>query len=227
MREIKLRGETKMFTKQMKATSLVALTLIVGLLVTGVVGFADGRSPEEGIMEDTYIELLAPKVGLKPAEMDEKMEEAMEQAAAEGERPISENYLEILSSELNTDAEQLKTTMTETKVEAVNKLEEEGTISAELAEAFKERAANFPFGYQGANQGNGQGAATGNADASGNQYGPSDGSGTAPRPEDGSGYGPGDGDVNDGVCDEDGPHGGRAGHDEEDDRSRGKGRGRN
>ncbi|KXB06759.1 hypothetical protein AKJ52_01680 [candidate division MSBL1 archaeon SCGC-AAA382C18] len=213
-----------MFTKQMKATSLVTLTLIVGLLVTGVVGFADGRSPEEGIMEDTYIELLAPKVGLNSAELDEKMDEAMEQAAAEGERPISENYLEILASELNTDVDQLKTTMTETKVEAASKLEEEGTISTELADTFKERAANFPFGYQGANQGNGQRAAMANTDGSGNQYGPNDGSGTAAQPEDGSGYGPGNGAGNDGVCDEDGPHGRRA---DDDDQSRGRGRGRN
>ncbi len=217
-----------MFTKQMKATNLVALTLIVGLLVTGVVGFANGKSSEKvGIMEDTYIELLAPRVGLKPAELEEKMDEAMEQAAAEGERPISENYLEILASELNTDTEQLKTTMTETRVEAASKLEEEGTISAELAKAFKERAANFPFGYQGANKGNGQKTAAGNADGSGNQYGSKDGSGTAAQPEDGSGYGPGNGEATDGVCDENGPHGRRAGYNDEEDRNRGKGRGRN
>ena len=216
-----------MFTKQMKATNLVALTLIVGLLVTGVVGLANGKSSEEGIMEDTYIELLAPKVGLKPAELDGKMEETMEQAMAEEARPISENYLEILASELNTDAEQLKTLLTETRVEAASKLEEEGTISAELADTFKERATNFPFGYQGANQGDGQRNASGNADGSGNQYGSKDGSGTAAQPEDGSGYGPGNGEANDGVCDEDGPHGRRAGRDEEDDQSRGKGRGRN
>ena len=216
-----------MFTKQVKSTSLVALALILGLLVTGVVGIADGESSEEGIMEDTYIELLAPKVGLKPAELDEEMDEAMEQAEAEGERPISENYLGILASELNTDVEKLETTMTETKVEAASKLEEEGTISTDLANTFKERAANFPFGYQGANQGNSQGASAGNADGSGNQYGSNDGSGAAPQPEDGSGYGSGDGEANDGECDGTGPNGRKADEDEEDDQNRGKGRGRN
>jgi len=194
-----------MFTKQMKATSLVALTLIVGLLVTGVVGLARGRSPrgksseEEGIMEDTYIELLAPKVGLEPAELDEEMEEAMEQAMVEEERPISENYLEILASELNTDVEQLKTTMTETKVEAASKLEEEGTISEELANTFKERASTFPFGYsnQGAEKGKSQRASQGKVQR------------------------------NDGRYDGDSPRGRQVGDDEEDDQSRGKGRGRN
>ncbi len=202
-----------MLSNKVHRTGLIALTLIIGLLVTSVVGIAGNEkgssTKETGIMKETYINLLAPKLGLEAEQLDSIMNDAMSQAKDEEERPISENYLEILASKLNNDAETLKATMIETKVEAAEKLASEGTISEELATTFKERASTFPFGYsnQGADKGKGSRIATGNSGGSGNRYGSNDGSNKALQPEDGSGYGAGNGKADEGECSGDGPYG--------------------
>ena len=220
-----------MLAKNFKITSLLSLVLVLGLMFTSFVGFAGNGSGSEGegIMKETYIDLLAPKLELEKKNLDALMDEAIHQAVAEGERPISDNYLEILAAELDMDVEILKTTMVETKAEAADKLEAEGTISEELANTFKERASTFPFGYsnQGAEKGKSQRSSQGKAQGSdGNRYGAGDGTGSASQPEDGTGYGPGGGQANDGACDGDGPHGRQAGDDEERGRRNG-GRGQN
>lgn len=211
-----------MLSKNFKITSVLSLVLVLGLMVTSFVGFAgngNGAGSEgEGIMKETYIDLLAPKLGLEKENLDALMDEAMNQAVAEDERPIGDNYLEIMAAELDMDVEKLKTTMVETKAEAADRLAAEGTISEELANTFKERASTFPFGYsnQGAEKGKSQRLSQGKAQSNyGNQYGAADGTGSASQPEDGTGYGPGAGQANGGTCDEDGPHGRQAGDDEE------------
>ncbi len=215
-----------MLSKNFKITSVLSLVLVLGLMVTSFVGFAgNGPGSEgEGTMKETYIDLLAPKLGLETENLDALMDEAMNQAVAEDERPIGDNYLEILAAELDMDVEKLKTTVVETKAEAADKLAAEGTISEELANTFKERASTFPFGYsnQGNEKGKSQRSSQGKVQSSdGNQYGAADGTGSASQPEDGTGYGPGAGQANDGACDGDGPHGKRARDDDE--KGRGKG----
>ncbi|MCF7890181.1 hypothetical protein K9M78_03075 [Candidatus Bipolaricaulota bacterium] len=210
-----------MLSKNFKITSVLSLVLVLGLMVTSFVGFAGNGFGSEGerILKETYIDLLAPKLGLETENLDALMDKAMNQAVAEDERPIGDNYLEILVAEVaDMDVEKLKTTMVETKAEAADKLAAEGAISEELANTFKERASTFPFGYsnQGAEKGKSQRSSPGKAqNRDGNQYGAADGTGSALQPEDGTGYGPGAGRANDGTCDGGGPHGRQAGDDEE------------
>ncbi|MBS3787211.1 hypothetical protein KGY79_03310 [Candidatus Bipolaricaulota bacterium] len=203
-----------MFSKKAKMTSLITFTLIVGLMVTSFVGLAgNGKeisSEETGIMEETYINLLAPRLGLEAGELNTIMENAREKAAASNHRPISETYLEILTSELEMDLDELKKKMTNTRVEAAEKLASEGTISQEFADSFKERTSTFPFGYsnQGADRGRSQAKdKRGTPQGSANQYGTNDG----------DRYGPGDGE-----CDGNGPHGNKT----SDNDKRGQGNGR-
>lgn len=188
-----------MLSKNVKMTGVLTLALVVGLLTAGFVGLADnGREagPERPeIMEETYIELLAEKLDLEPAQLEQLTDEARNRAESEEARPISDNYLEILSTELNLNVEDLETTMAETKIEAAEQLATEGTISEEMAETLKERASTFPFGYsnQGEDRRNARAQSGENDRSGGNRYGPNEGNDTPERPKDGSDHGPGEG----------------------------------
>ncbi|MFW6104844.1 MAG: hypothetical protein ACOC6I_03285 [Candidatus Bipolaricaulota bacterium] len=185
-----------------KLSGLISLILVAGLLTIGVTAIGAnnrGRSPNNsGLLEDTFVSILAEKVGVDQDQLESMMDEAMNRASSSDERPIADNYLEILAVDLNLEVEQLKTLMVTTKTEAIDKLVSDGELSEKLAASIKERATTFPFGYsyQGSKSGTGGREGT----QTGNRPSPSHGRRDRFQPQDGKGnYG-------EGECEREGPH---------------------
>jgi len=132
------------------------------------------------------------------------MDEAMNQASSGDERTLADSYLKALASDLGLEADELKSLMVTTKIEANDELLSEGEISGDLAVSMKERAGTFRFGYayQGSNFGSGTKA---KGSGSGNSYGPSSTSGERFQSNDGNKSGSGKGCFGQGLCDSEGP----------------------
>ncbi|MCF7876215.1 apolipoprotein A1/A4/E family protein [Candidatus Bipolaricaulota bacterium] len=180
-----------------RSKNLIVATMILGLLTVGVAGLASGYGNEndvkEGVLEDTMHETLAKKIEMEASQLEELMDQVRESVTQDGDRPYRKEYLESLASRLDMNPDELESIMTSTRLEAIEKLEEQGEISSELAEELKERAGEFPFGYGGPNddESRSMGRGQGGRGPGGSRSGRGDGSCYGPR--DGTGNGPGNG----------------------------------
>lgn len=132
------------------------------------------------------------------------MDEAMNQASSGDERKLADSYLKALASDLGLEADELKSLMVTTKIEANDELLSEGEISEDLAVSMKERAGTFRFGYayQRSKIGPGTNA---RGSGAGQSFVPSDGSGERFQSNDGNKSGSGKGCFGQGLCDSEGP----------------------
>jgi len=184
--------------KLLNGKSFIAFMLVFGLMAVGIAGFAAGHGNGDneagGILEDRVHSLLAENFeGTSTEEMKTLMDDTYDYVVNGEERPYRDAYLGSLAEELNTEVGELEKTMVSTRIEAINQLEQEGKISSELAEGFRERAEAFPFGYSYGEQKRGQTGNTGRSNYGQGRVGSSKEKGTRTESDTGNGRGYGDG----------------------------------